>query len=289
MRGLVLSVALLVAAAPVAGDEIGRFDSSEIAESSGLVRSRKYERVFWTHNDSGDRARIFAVTAEGRLLSEYTVEGARNVDWESIASDNNGSLFLGDFGNNENRRTDLAIYQIEEPDPFGEGGVIPVTRQIRFRYREQSAFPDPSNRNFDGEALFFAGDRLYLLTKHRSDHRTVLYRLPELTDHRQFEPEIVGEFDTGDTSVTGADATPDGRYLAVLTYLRVYIFERPADSDNYLSNLVKAIALDSSETKQCEGLGWDGDSIYFTNEQSVIHRIVNPLTKAVTMYPATGR
>jgi hypothetical protein len=47
---------------------VRRIEAEEIAESSGLVGSRQHAGVFWTHNDSGDASRIFAITAEGRLL-----------------------------------------------------------------------------------------------------------------------------------------------------------------------------------------------------------------------------
>jgi len=35
-------------------------DSDEIVESSGIIKSKKYPGVFWTHNDSGDSARGLA-------------------------------------------------------------------------------------------------------------------------------------------------------------------------------------------------------------------------------------
>ena len=86
--------------------------------------------------------------------------------------------------------------------------------------------------------------------------------------------------------VTGAAASPDGRYLAVLTYLRLYVFERPSDSDDYLSQPVKTIEFDTDVTQQCEGVTWDEGHIYFTNEQAEIHRIDGPLSREVTHYPA---
>ena len=33
----------------------------EVRESSGLAVSRAYPGVFWTHNDSGDRPRLYAL------------------------------------------------------------------------------------------------------------------------------------------------------------------------------------------------------------------------------------
>ena len=43
-------------------------DFDEIVESSGIIKSKKYPGVFWTHNDSGDSARIFAITEDGKII-----------------------------------------------------------------------------------------------------------------------------------------------------------------------------------------------------------------------------
>ena len=43
-------------------------ESSEINEASGLIVSKKNDGILYTHNDSGDKGRIFAVTVEGKLV-----------------------------------------------------------------------------------------------------------------------------------------------------------------------------------------------------------------------------
>jgi hypothetical protein len=39
-----------------------------IDEMSGIARSRTYEGVYWVHNDSGDRARIFPIRLDGSVV-----------------------------------------------------------------------------------------------------------------------------------------------------------------------------------------------------------------------------
>ena len=96
-------------------DAYGRYARGPITEPSGLVASQSQSDVFWTHNDSGDAARIFAVTGRGALLAEFQVNGAEATDWEAIATDDQGRLYVADFGNNLNRRRDLVIYVMAEP------------------------------------------------------------------------------------------------------------------------------------------------------------------------------
>ena len=68
---LLLGVELLPAAEPfpaLAPPAAARVISAPINEMSGMVKSRKAPDRYWVHNDSGDTARIFAITSEGRSI-----------------------------------------------------------------------------------------------------------------------------------------------------------------------------------------------------------------------------
>ena len=66
-------------------ESIGRLDHPPIREASGLVASRRYPGVFWVHNDSGDTARVFAMSTSGRHLAEVQLLGVEANDWEDMA------------------------------------------------------------------------------------------------------------------------------------------------------------------------------------------------------------
>jgi hypothetical protein len=170
---------------------------------------------------------------------------------------------------------------------------VEVDRRVEFSYPEQRAFPDPERQNFDAEAIFWAphpatGEgTLYLLTKHRSDTHTVLYRFDDLSGARPVDLVRVGEFDVGGAEqtfgglVTGADATPSGDRLAVLTYHALFVFGRPGGSDAYFTEPLARIDLDQSVTKQVEGVAWAGDGLLFSNEQGALFYIDAPMTRQV--------
>jgi len=247
-----------------------RITAPEIDECSGLERSRRHPGVFWVHNDSGDEARIFAIDSRANLICEVQVEGARNVDWEDIASDESGQLFIGDFGNNRNRRRDLLVYVVDEPDPATavNGRLrIPVKRRLPFRYAEQRLFPDSTQLNFDCEAMYWRDGGIFLLTKHRSDLRTALYRLdPDET--REQVLNRLGDAEV-ESPVTAADLSPDGSLLAVLSYQYIVLFDRtqvPGAHD--LAGPMRRVLI---EGRQCEALCFDGDRILFTNEQREVY------------------
>ena len=107
-------------AAPGPLQRLGRLDHPPIREASGIVASRRHPGVFWVHNDSGNAAALFAVKRDGTLVREYAVR-APNLDWEDIATDDDGHLYIGDIGNNGKRLRIRAIYRLDEPDPAAAG------------------------------------------------------------------------------------------------------------------------------------------------------------------------
>lgn len=247
-----------------------------IDESSGLVASRRHPGIFWTHNDSGGEARLFAVRVDGSLVQSVRVRGATNIDWEDITLDATGRLWIADMGNNRSNRSDLTLYAVPEPALEGEESVD-VTARIEVHYPEQRGWPDPS-RNFDAEALFADGDVLYVLTKHRSDTRTVLYRVPPEGGalERQGEFDVGGDRDNFGGRVTSADLSADGKHLAVLTYHAVFIFERSA-GDHWLAKPVREIPLEQRRFRQCEAIAWAGATLIVTNEGGRVFTLPDPM------------
>ena len=125
-----------------------KLSSQTLSEPSGLAASSHHADIFWTHDDSGGNPEIFAVNRDGKVLGVFKVEGAEANDWEAIATDRKGKLYIGDFGNNRNTRRDLVIYQVREPR-FARAfhpRTTKVERMVRFFYPEQTKFPDKKQK-----------------------------------------------------------------------------------------------------------------------------------------------
>lgn len=257
-----------------------------ITESSGLIHSTIDPSLFWTLNDSGNTPHIFAVDLSGNVHATVLIDGTANIDWEAITTDNRGSLFIGDFGNNANARRDLVIHEIDEPDPR-VSGTVPIRRSIRFRFEDQHEFPNPGRMNFDAEAMFWDDGTLYVMSKHRSDSETTLYSIdPEGGPGEQVAKKI-STANTG-SMVTDAALSSDGRTLAVLTYLGIHLFER--SGENFLAKRIRQIRFHTAVTLQCEGIAWTEDgALVFTNEQRGIHIIGSPFDRSVLTYPDPRR
>ncbi len=262
---------------PLSWRPCARIESRAIDECSGVVSSRRHPGVLWVHNDSGDLARLFAIDRSGRLLREVRLPAARNVDWEDLATDDSGHLYIGDFGNNKNERRDLVVYVVDEPDPRASGDPIleiPVLRRIFFTFPQQRDFPDPDALNFDCEAMFWNAGELYVLTKHRSDTRTALYRLPAAGD-RAGAAVWIGDAEIG-SPVTAADMSADGSRLAILSYQYIHLFDLVQGPRDFLRAPSHRVLI---EGRQCEGITFDGDNVLFTNEQREIYCL--PLAELV--------
>lgn len=189
-----------------------------VNESSGLVY-RPTRNTFWTHNDSGGRPTLYEVSRDGSLVDSLPLPHLKNRDWEALSSRDSTTLFIGDIGNNANARTELTIYRI---DPRQPNDFQPIT----FHYANQQSFPATKDtRNFDSEALFFAKDSLFLISKNRSEPRRFvnLYGLPAKTGDYALTP-IDSVFLK--SMVTDAALSPDGRTLAVLAYGKIFFFDQ---------------------------------------------------------------
>ena len=211
---------------------VARLPAGPDRESSGIVRSRKFPDLFWIHNDSGDEPRLYPIHRDGSpyrstdlpAVPGVLIEGATHVDWEDITTLADGTLVIADMGNNGNARKDLAIYFVDEPAPMASRSA--VARRITVRYPDQTEFPPKkSNLNFDCEAIFSVGQTVHVLTKHRGDSRTKLYRLDQPQKDQINTLTLLGDFDIGGM-VVAADCDPAGKRLLVLTMQKIWLFER---------------------------------------------------------------
>jgi hypothetical protein len=110
---------------------VGRISDPRIKESSGVVASRRYANLYWTHNDGGGPKKqvLYAIDRKGNTRASFPVIDVTLHDWEDIAIDDAGHLYIGDIGNNDSKRDTLAVYEIDEPNPqAGAGPVSPDTR-----------------------------------------------------------------------------------------------------------------------------------------------------------------
>ena len=228
----------------------GKYTHPPIQESSGIVTSQQFEGVYWTLNDSGNPAALYATKLNGELIQEIAVSGSGNFDWEALGIDTQNQLWIGEIGNNSTLRQDLKVVVVAEPDPFTETEVE-VIASYPYRY---------PNENVDAEGLFIAGGIPYIVSKERE--RAVLYRFPTLQPDTKQVLERVGEFADA-KFVTGAGLSEDGTRLAVCTYDALWVYQGTADN---FPQMIQSTPWHLSHSFYGEAVCFDGYDLVLTNE-----------------------
>jgi hypothetical protein len=73
-----------------------RVGTHSVPEASGIVASQVYPGIYWMIGDSGNPAWLYAVDESGVTKKIFTVLGAKNVDWEDIALDENNNVWIAE-------------------------------------------------------------------------------------------------------------------------------------------------------------------------------------------------
>ncbi|WP_435006195.1 hypothetical protein P12x_003825 [Tundrisphaera lichenicola] len=250
-------------------ERIGRLDDPAILEASGIVRSRCHPGIYWVHNDSGNPPALFAVRRDGSLVRSYKV-AAPNVDWEDIATDDEGHLYVGDIGNNNVRLPIRAIYRLDEPDPFVPSGEPIKPTAVSFYGFE-------SDRRFDAEGLFVRSGKVFVTSKRLDGLDSEVFEIPFNPPGSLIRPAIpirMARLHGASEPITGADLSADGRRLAVSTDSAAWVYQASSDGGWILLSTVRFQARD------VEAICWDGSDLMLASEDRSIYRIAESTWKA---------
>lgn len=202
------------------GKVVGHVNDAAATELSGLVASASRPGVLWSHNDSGDRPRVFALRTDGSVIASLDVPGAQAVDWEDIAVGPGGDLLLGDIGDNDAKRPDVVVYRVPEPDLSTHPTTTAPARAITLTY------PDGAH---DAETLL--ADRrtgeLVIVTKTLSGHSGIYSA--NLNRGARQTLRLRGHINFGLAGLaTAGDVSADGKTIAIRTYGDLSVWRRRA-------------------------------------------------------------
>ena len=244
---------------------LARMSDARITESSGVVASRKHPGVLWTHNDGGGPKKqfLYAIDREGRTLASFPFVGELLHDWEDIAIDDAGHLFIGDIGNNDSKRSQLVVYEIDEPDPRAGTVVLRANRQWKL------AFPmEP----FDCESLFIWKGHGYVVSKVFNDMRAQIFRFPLTETRKPVTLELVATTRI-ESPVTGADISADGKLLALVAKNGAYVFRIKGDAARVTKDKPHHTKF---KDEHIEGCAFVTDGLLATSEQKEILLFTHP-------------
>jgi len=243
--------------------QICKLECLSIRESSGIAASRFNRDRFWTHNDSGDRPRVFAFDIGGNHLGTCRIEGAAAVDWEDMAAfelDGKEYLLIADTGDNLARRKHVVLYLVEEQSPDVE--TWQVVQTVKFTYNDkphdcESIAFDPSTR------------QVLLVTKDwKITSKVFAFEWPTEPSTETIKATQIATLPY--PGATAMDISPDHQRAVVLTYTDAFEYSKAqgegwAEAFSRVGRLIKMPERGQGESI-CYAL--DGWTLFLTSEAS---------------------
>lgn len=241
----------------------------KLKEVSGITYASN-SNLLWAVEDHGNANAIYGLNTKGKIERTITIDNTENIDWEDLTKDNQGNLYIGDFGNNDNIRKDLSIYKIEKKDLQSQN--VKPSYKISFAYPEQKSFPPKKSQLFyDVEGFFEFRNHFYLFTKNRSkgfDGTSFLYKIPNKVGFHQ--AVLMGKFNTCGTyngcAITSAAISPDETKVVVLTHDKLFLFEK-FKNDDFLNGQKTTLELNHFSQKESVCFK-DNDRLFIADERT---------------------
>jgi hypothetical protein len=244
---------------------LARMSDPRIVESSGVVASRRYTNVFWTHNDGGGPKKqvLYAIDRKGNTRASFSVINVTLHDWEDIAIDDAGHLYIGDIGNNDAKRDALTVYEIDEPNPQAKTGSVSPKRAWKLK------FPGAP---FDCESLFVWKDQGYVVSKVFDKARAQIFRFPLKETNQPVTLELVATTKIK-SPVTGGDISADGTLLGLVAKNGAYVFRIDGD----VTRVIKANQHHTKlKNEHIEGCCFVPEGLLATSERRMIFLFTDP-------------
>lgn len=185
------------------------FEDRSIDESSGLV---DLGGTVLTVNDSGSDPLVYAVdSSTGETVGRTTYTSDEVVDVEAIAEGPDGSIWVGDIGDNGAARTSVSVYRLP---PVGPGDTTVEGERFDLVYRDGP---------HDAEALLVHPEtgRLFVVTKGLFAGQ--VFQAPATLDPD--EPNLLRPVGEAGGMVTDGAFFPDGRHAALRSYSSLSVHE----------------------------------------------------------------
>lgn len=245
----------------------GTIDNNVLDEASGIAASHTNANILWTHNDSGDKPRLFAMTYDAHVVGEYAIEGATNRDWEDICigtgpKDGIQYIYVGEIGDNDAVYDTKSIYRIPEPTVSDEQNFT----QQNISGAEKITFVYPDGKR-DAETLMLdpITKDLYIVSKREDSVR--VYRLPyPQSTTSVITAEYVVSLPL--TYIVAGDISPDGREILLKNYTNVYYFTRGYKQPLKSALTQQPAIIPYEQEPQGEAICFDakGDGFFTTSE-----------------------
>jgi hypothetical protein len=198
----------------VTSKQLFTFKDDRIKESSGIETSVRFRHILYTHNDSGDDARFFAVGPKGKTRAVYTLDGAGSWDWEDMAAGPNSTLWFGDIGANQLGREYISVFKVKEPTKLQD-------RNIGWT-RYDFVYDDGQSHNAEALLVNPVTGALYVVTKAENGAGVYRASLPLSTTR----DNTLNRIASAPVKVTAGDFSASGKRVVLRNYGSAFFYKR---------------------------------------------------------------
>ncbi len=166
--------------------------------------------LYWVIEDAGNSNNLYALNSKGNIERNITITNAKNKDWEDLATDSSGNIYIGDFGNNNHKRKEFKIYKVLNSELTKDKAEAEIT-----------TFTLPKDLKSQDFESFFIWDNTFYIFSKNNKHTDVLKVENKEGEHEAFFVTSY-KFDGKGNKITSADISKDGKNIVLLNHEKVW-------------------------------------------------------------------
>ncbi len=220
-------------------------------EEASAVEKVSGSNLLWTIEDAGNKNNIYGFNTKGKLIKDIDISNSSNIDWEDLTSDNEGNLYIGDFGNNSKNRDDFTIYKVSD-----------LKNDKTTAERINFTLPKKVNSE-DFEAFFLYNNFFYIFSKENKS--SILLKVPnKIGKHTAILVENFN-LDGKHHKITSADISDNGEIIVLLNHDKLWKISN-FKGDNFFDGNIDEQKFDHDSQK--EGICFkNNNTVYITDEK----------------------
>ncbi|WP_426431478.1 hypothetical protein ACPX19_03335 [Winogradskyella sp. HB-48] len=223
-------------------------------EEASAAETIPQSPLIWTIEDAGNDNNLYGLNTSGKIVKQIAVLNASNIDWEDLTSDEQGNLYIGDFGNNNEKRKHFRILKINHKD---------LSKKVTNADIIEFTLPKKQDSK-DFEAFFLFEDSFYIFSKETK--KFIVLKVPNSPG--KHEATIITDFnlDGKDNKITSADISDDGKSIVLLNHDKLWKITG-FEKDDFFSGNIEELGFDHNSQK--EGICFKNSSqVYITDERN---------------------
>ena len=234
--------------------KLGTVKTKKLKEVSGIAASINNPGYIWGHNDSGNEPDVYLFDEKLNIKLTCSLKGVENRDWEDMTigpgpDSSKTYLYIGDIGDNSEKRKLKIIYRFEEPV------LDTAINKIEITDFETLVF-DLAGEKKDVETLMIDPVSKDLFVVSKREEPVWLYQLKS--------PSFNGDTITAIkalslpmTQIVGGDISSDGKKVLLKNYEHIYYWNNSSGKPLLEALAEKPFEVNYEIEPQGEAISWD--------------------------------